>query len=92
MFFQRLEVKDKQIAKVIYTPLFNKLLEAQRAYRVSSNWLTTPPFTLYQIFNRETIAKLKVQLEVARKLASNPLAYQVVEVTNGKFCQLPVQG
>ena len=42
MFFQRLEVKDKQIAKVIYTPLFNKLLEAQRAYRVSSNWLPNP--------------------------------------------------
>ena len=52
--------------------------------------LTTPPLTLYQIFNRETIAKVRIQLEVARKLASNPLAYQVVEVTNGRFCQLPV--
>ncbi len=70
--------------------------QSHETAQLEDNWdnlktlLTTPPLTLLRIFDRETCAKLKIQLEEARKLASNPLAYQVVEVTNGRFCQLPV--
>lgn len=88
-FFKEIFIKDKQISRITYTPALQVLNEARLGILVH-NWLTTPPLTLYQIFNRETIAKVRIQLEVARKLASNPLAYEVVEVTNGRFCQLPV--
>jgi len=37
MFFERLEVKDKEISKVTYAPLFSRLLEAEKV-RVSPNW------------------------------------------------------
>src|SRR3989344_1512534 len=39
IFFERLEVKDKEISKVAYAPLFNRLLEAEKV-RVTPTWLT----------------------------------------------------
>jgi len=82
---QNLRVEGKKVRYDGIKP-FDTILN----YADNQLWLTTPPLTLYQIFNRETIAKVRIQLEVARKLANNPLAYQIVEVTNGRFCQLPV--
>lgn len=39
IFFEKLEVKDREIAKVIYAPLFQRLADTEKAYRVSTNWL-----------------------------------------------------
>ena len=68
-------LKDKKVTFSLKKP-FDMLANGQKR----PIQLTTPPLTLYQIFNRETIAKVRIQLEVAKKIASNPLAYQVVEV------------
>lgn len=38
IFFERIEVYDKKIQNVVYAPLFQKLLEAEKV-TVSSNWL-----------------------------------------------------
>lgn len=38
IFFERIEVFDKKIQKVTYTPLFQKLLDAEKV-TVSTNWL-----------------------------------------------------
>ena len=38
MFFERIEVRDKKIAKVIYTPLFQSLIEA-KTVRITTNLL-----------------------------------------------------
>jgi site-specific DNA recombinase len=38
IFFERIEVKDKKIAKVIYTPLFQSLIEA-KTVRITPIWL-----------------------------------------------------
>ncbi len=38
IFFERIEVRDKKIAKVIYTPLFKSLIEA-KTVRITTNLL-----------------------------------------------------
>ena len=38
IFFERIEVRDKKIAKVIYAPLFQALIDAQKV-RVTPNLL-----------------------------------------------------
>ncbi|MFH0942662.1 MAG: recombinase family protein [Candidatus Beckwithbacteria bacterium] len=38
IFFERIEVKNKEISKVTYTQLFNRLRQAEKV-RVTSNWL-----------------------------------------------------
>ncbi|MDO8658419.1 MAG: SDR family NAD(P)-dependent oxidoreductase [Candidatus Levybacteria bacterium] len=43
MFFERIEVRDKKIAKVTYTPLFQSLIEA-KTVRITPNLLRNPSF------------------------------------------------
>lgn len=38
IFFERIEVRDKKIAKVIYTPLFQNLIDAHKV-RIATNLL-----------------------------------------------------
>jgi len=38
MLFERIWVRDKKIAKVVYTPLFQSLIEA-KTVRIATNWL-----------------------------------------------------
>jgi len=45
MFFERIEVRDKKIAKVIYTPLFQSLIEA-KTVRITPNLLRGPRINL----------------------------------------------
>ncbi len=45
IFFERIEVKDKEIAKVTYAPLFSRLLEAEKV-RVTPDWLRNPRINL----------------------------------------------
>ena len=38
IFFEKFEIKDREIAKITYAPLFKHLLKTD-AYRLRSNWL-----------------------------------------------------
>ncbi len=38
IFFERLDIKDGKVAKVTYTPLFHKLVTAEKV-SVTPNWL-----------------------------------------------------
>ena len=50
IFFERIEVKDKKIAKVIYTPLFQSLIEA-KTVRIRPILLRVPSFALTASLN-----------------------------------------
>ncbi len=52
IFFEKFEVKDREIVKVVYAPLFKHLLETQSAYRVSSKWLPGKDSNLHSWLNR----------------------------------------
>ncbi len=55
-----------------------------------TNLLPTSPNILYKLFPREAVMRVKVQLEVLKKISDMPLGYSLVEVKNGQFCKLPV--
>jgi len=51
-------------------------------------WLPGSPFALYDIFTKESLAKVKNQIEVLKEvLVANP-KYAVVKVDNGEFVKL----
>ncbi|MCJ7805837.1 recombinase family protein [Patescibacteria group bacterium] len=51
IFFERIEVRDKKIAKVIYTPLFQSLIEA-KTVRIRPILLRVPSFALTTALSR----------------------------------------
>lgn len=66
IFFEKLEVKDKKIAKVIYTPLFQSLIKAKKV-RVTTNWL--PGWDDFRTANWYKIVKYpEIVMEETQKL------------------------
>lgn len=53
IFFERIEVRDKKIAKVIYTPLFQSLIEA-KTVRITTNLLPLKDLFINQKIEFET--------------------------------------
>ena len=53
-------------------------------------WLQSPPNILYQLFPREALARVKVQLQVLQDLLKMDTQYQIMEANNGTFWKIPV--
>ena len=52
--------------------------------------LQSPPNVLYQLFPREALARVKVQLQVLQDLLKMQTNYTVMEANNGRFWKIPV--
>ena len=50
----------------------------------------SPPNILYQLFPREALARVKVQLQVLQDLLKMDTQYQIMEANNGTFWKIPV--
>ena len=78
IFFKRIEIKDKEVARVEYTDLFNNLHEAERV-RVSTNWLPNPCINinidkiLQAIQNVAYMGVLKQRWEEIKRLSHPPV-------------------
>jgi len=51
--------------------------------------LQSPPNVLYQLFPREALARVKVQLQVLQDLLKMQTNYTVIEARNGRFWKNP---
>ena len=86
---ERFTVSKKKIIEAKPTPIFETLLAAKEV-RLTSNWLQSPPNILYQLFPREALARVKVQLQVLQDLLKMDTQYQIMEANNGTFWKIPV--
>jgi len=86
-FFEGIYIKDKRIARVVEAPLFSTLRRQEKVI-IRSNWLPTSQFTLYKIFTKKSVAKVKTQLETLKEILRGKPNYSMVKVTNGQFCKI----
>ncbi len=76
--------------------MFEHAKETDAAPQIELLWNQNPtllhssPNVLYQLFPRDLVAQVKVQLEVLKELLDSESKYQVIEATNGRFCKLPI--
>lgn len=68
----------------------NLLKEIDNVLSLGEKGLQSPPNVLYQLFPREALARVKVQLQVLQDLLKMQTNYTVVEANNGTFWKLPV--
>ena len=74
----------------IVSPPALQVLNEARLGILSHNWLQSPPNILYQLFPREALARVKVQLQVLQDLLKMDTQYQIMEANNGTFWKIPV--
>jgi len=81
IFFEKIEVKDREIVKVTYTPLFKRLLETQNLNRVRANLLPIPKINITKVLDilqdLKYIGMVKERWEEIKRLQVKPaLAYR----------------
>lgn len=57
---------------------------------INDTKLQNPPNVLYKIFPPDSLARVKVQLQVLQDLLKMQTNYTVMEANNGRFWKIPV--